>query len=895
MVRRYRKQRDLSVPRSEEESRPKRKKPNGCPELEPIGSTRFWRHYASRLLSPLAVTALPLLFASELWLKVFNGTIARAWDGSGHFALAQLYDRTIFPDVFGWTHAYFGGMPFPNFYPPLFYWLVALLHHTHLFSFSTSFKIMIMLPALLLPAAIWLLSWKLSGNNRLVATCAASVILPLLVDYRFTNPLGLMGLSYTSTFLIGMYSQTLGFILLIGWYVVYFDERQPRPWRFALSAALLALALLANVFGAITAAVLAAATIIYDALKYFRSSDPTGRTQARSTLIGHLLSPIVAGCLTLFWLAPMFNAYDYFVTRPQHVEFEQIAPVVMWLWYALAAIGIGLWLRRPTRAMWPFLTTCLILAGCVFFAATFSPRWFPLYPPRLIATLNFLLAVPVGLAVASGLRRVAAQLGFDFELSSRPKARESGRSGRRQVRRRSSLSQQRSGLAITGLALTALIATLLIVGFRMITPPPMNTVAFYSADDENKIDELLRFARKDGRAGRYLVEIQPFSDVAGAHDGRALNSYLGAQGNETLSLFFREASPSVMFLNPLMNVLSVEQDVYGISSMLADDVDFGRQSLAQHLEQARFFGTRYLVMRSPTMKSRLAAERAVGARHDFGQWSVYELSGETPPPVRVLQYKPALIVSSLSLKGRRTTDYDFVRFAEEQFADNSYDVLLARSPERKIDRLGTLDNFGALIIDSYDFDDEALAFERLREFAQNGLLILLSSDSLLFRRIQGSLAEFPRAEIIERQAEKLGPWLESNGPTRSYGGSEIRRVWRQIRDSLDNHKVTVTSQTPVMLRSRIEQNRIEVDTGAQRTVDVPVLIATTYHPNWRRTDNEPIYTATPFFMLTFVKESAQLVYERRSLDRLGVVVSASALLLLCCVTAWRLRALKGRA
>src|SRR6266849_3729393 len=147
MVRRYRKQRDLSVPRSEEESRPKRKKPNGRPELEPIGSTRFWRHYASRLLSPLAVTALPLLFASELWLKVFNGTIARAWDGSGHFALAQLYDRTIFPDVFGWTHAYFGGMPFPNFYPPLFYWLVALLHHTHLFSFSTSFKIMIMLPA----------------------------------------------------------------------------------------------------------------------------------------------------------------------------------------------------------------------------------------------------------------------------------------------------------------------------------------------------------------------------------------------------------------------------------------------------------------------------------------------------------------------------------------------------------------------------------------------------------------------------------------------------------------------------------------------------------------------------------------------------------------------------
>lgn len=67
--------------------------------------------------------------------------VARGWDGSGHNAIGTLYDQVIFPNTFGWTGAYCGGMPFPNFYPPLFYWLVALLHHTHLVSFSTALKI----------------------------------------------------------------------------------------------------------------------------------------------------------------------------------------------------------------------------------------------------------------------------------------------------------------------------------------------------------------------------------------------------------------------------------------------------------------------------------------------------------------------------------------------------------------------------------------------------------------------------------------------------------------------------------------------------------------------------------------------------------------------------------
>jgi uncharacterized membrane protein len=119
-------------------------------------------------LFPILTTfsALPIALSRKRWLEIW-GARARAWDGTGHYATAQIYDQTIFPDTFGWTHAYFGGMPFPNFYPPLFYWLVGLLHHTHRFSFNAAFKLVMVLPVLLMTASLWMQGYTLSNRSRL--------------------------------------------------------------------------------------------------------------------------------------------------------------------------------------------------------------------------------------------------------------------------------------------------------------------------------------------------------------------------------------------------------------------------------------------------------------------------------------------------------------------------------------------------------------------------------------------------------------------------------------------------------------------------------------------------------------------------------------------------------
>ena len=820
-------------------------------------------HKRARLYpSLLFVAALPALLAAKLWPEVWRGTAPQAWDGSGHYALARLYAGSTFPDTFGWTGAYFAGMALPNYYPPLFYWLVALLDRTGLFAFGAAFKLVLVLPTLLLPASLWLLALRLSGRDRAVAACAAVAAVPLLLDVRLTNSPGVMGLSYTSTFLLGLYTQPLGFVLLLGWYALYVSEGFAlRAWRVALASALLALALLANFFSSNVAALLILTTLAHDSVRLLRAPASAARTRERCELLAHLLSPLAGVCLTLFWLVPLLGSYEYVVTRPEHVALGDLIPAPLWAWYALAAAGGVMWLRRgPSRAARPFMAACALLAAAVFLSDYLAPGWFPSHPPRLAATLDFMLAAPVGQAVASVLRLLLRACGRALRLGAKTDASGSGEWA------------PSAGLRVGATA--ALWLSVCALLYALVKPPPFE-FAYFDAAEWGRVSPVLDFARGH-RDGRYLVENQPFADPAAAHDGRALGAYLGAEGGGSLSLFFREGAPNVLFLNPLVNAFSTQPDSYGISSVLTDDADFARRTLASQIGRARLFGTKYLVIRSQLMKDRLSAEPAVGARYDLGQWTIFELAGEAAP-AHALAYRPALVVSNLTLKQRRRGDYGFMRLAEEQFNSGWFDVELALSPEPRLDRLEVAEGFGSVVVDAYRYEDLERAYARLRDLARGHHLVLLSWDDPLYRRVRDSIGEFPQAEVIERPQGEAGDWLDSDRPTRSYDDSPARMVWGRLRLALERHK---TETGAASISTQLGRASIDIAPAAGHAGEVPVLVGSTFHPDWRREDGGSIYVASPFFMLTFVRDPSRLVFNRVWYERVALLASAGALLLL---------------
>jgi hypothetical protein len=821
--------------------------------------TRLRHSCALKFLPLAAVSLLPVFTASELWLSILRGGRPRCWDGSGHYALAAIYDRSIFPETFGWVQNYFAGMPFPNFYPPLFYWCVALLHHSGMFSFDGAFYAVLVTPVFLLPAAIWFLAWKVTARDYAVATASAFACLPLLVDNN--SLVGLpAGLDYMSTFRTGLYSQPLGFILLIAWLLAYLEDSRRRS-VFALTSLLLALTVLANFFNAIIAGCFVCAIAAGDLLKWLRAGSECA--QARARFVRRLLSALIAAALTLFWVGPMLFEYKYFVTRPVTSPLRNAIPLTICLWYALAAFGAAVWLRRRAPGQTTsFLTCCSALAFGIVISTTITPRWFPLQTLRFLATLNFLLALPAGQGVLTILRSAASGL---------LKLARYFRGGSEVARLDSAARFATHSPAALSLALSLLLGPFLVANVANFSQN------FYPPNGDKDVESVLSFARSH-TDGRYLVEVPFRSYPAASVDSRSISSYLGAQGNDSLSVVFREAAPNSLFFNPQADAFSALPNTFGVSSMLADSVDFVEQPLASHIDRASSIGTKYLVISSPWMVERLSKETAAGERHDFGRWSVFELPAPAAPPASVLPYRPALVVSDVTLKLRRRNEYNFVRLAEEQYADGWFDVMLVNSPERKVEKIKELDDFGALILDRYEYDDEDVAFARLRDFARRRTLVLLSSGSALFRRIEKNIGEFPHAVVVNRLQGQEGEWMGSEFPSENYKKLPIHQEWLQIKDALDKGKVP-TEPAQARLDSAFSQNDIRLDPSTLSGI-VPVLMRTSYHPNWFRDDGREVYAATPFFTLTFIDRPTRIHYSRHWYEWLALLATALALLTL---------------
>jgi len=790
------------------------------------------------------IVIFPVALTSFVWLEVIHGVASRAMDGSGHYAAAQIYDQSIFPDTFGWTNAYFAGMPLPNSYPPLFFWLVSLLHHTGLVSFEAAFKLVVAIPLILIPLAFWLVTYVHSGKNHAIAVGAAIASATIYSLGEVIQPNN--GLDMSSTLLDGFYTQPLGFVLMLLWILVYLLPRQ-RLWTFGCAAVLLSLTVLANFFNAITANIFIAAVLVWDISRWARAANLEERKQQQSNLLLHLLSPLLALALCAFWIVPMLSSYEYLVTRPLVRPLISLMTTPLWSWYLLAIMGALIWWRRRSGRLGPYLTTCLVLFLALLFAGSFAPAWFPLQVFRFFSTFNFLLCVPVGISLA-----YVAELFLE--------KRKRWASPAQNTAAAPSFGKQ---VTVVVLSLIMLLALAIAMSRKKLT----KAFAYYTPETFERISGVLEFG-KTRKDGRYLVEVLPSFADSGLlrSDSLALNAYLGSQGNEVISIVYREASPNSSFFNAELNAFSSYRENFGISSALMADLDFINQPLAQHIKRLQFIGVRYVIIGSEEMKERLSREAGVVARHDIGGWAIFELA-QPAPTVRKLQYRPALLVSDFTVKMRGRGQYDFVRLAEEQFNDAWFDVLLVRSPERRIDLLPQLDHFGALVIDTYEYQDEAKALLQLKAFAQNHTLILLSSDAPFFARIKSEISQFPRAVVIERPREPTGEWIDEPEPSEHYDSSAIRNAWKTIRAALDREKMPVASS---------EQS-------------VPMLIAQTFHPKWVRSDNQPLYAATPFFTFGFFDESPSINFQRTRYDRWALWCSLAALVFLGIVLAADLR------
>jgi hypothetical protein len=268
----------------------------------------------------LYVTILPLILYGDVWFHVLLTGIPASWDGSGHYAIANIYQKSLFPDTFGRTDAYFCGMAFPNFYPPLLDWTIGFIAHLHLASFDTVFKCVTLLPLVLIPPVVFFATWILSDKQWRLSLFSALWCVLFLVEPRFAGSEFLAtGTDYFSTIQVGIYAQPFGTLVFLIWLPLYSTTRRIGI-RFVLSVLALAGMILSNVFIAIAAAFFIISYLCVDLIQlhprmrlYFGAE--VGRPSPHEKVwLFHLLVPACSLCVSAFWIVPVISTYKFFVT-----------------------------------------------------------------------------------------------------------------------------------------------------------------------------------------------------------------------------------------------------------------------------------------------------------------------------------------------------------------------------------------------------------------------------------------------------------------------------------------------------------------------------------------------------------------------------------------------------
>lgn len=846
----------------------------------------FWKNEALKKYGLIAYFSFfPALLLNSFWGWMFTSGKSHAWDGTGHYGIAQVYRKTIFPDVFGWMPNYFEGMAFPNYYPPLFYWLVALL--TQIMPFDTAFKILITVPMLLIPGLIWLLAWKVNGKNLYAASLSVVGLIVLLIDPRSNGSENFpSGLDYHSTYIIGLYSQPLGFVLLLGWYIL-FRKTDHSKARFLGASLCLSLAVLANVFTVFLVALITAAVLVVDLIKYFKEKDLKNRGELARRFKSHIGSLLLSAGLTAFWIIPLLSTYKYVVTLP----FE-VLPMsdFLFIWYGISAIGCIYWLSTRKADAFYYCTFCILLALLIFIFPSSSLPFLPIQGHRIWSSFNFLLAIPFGIGLVFIIKCLFLYPFLKFE----------------KIKKRL--------LAAAPVALAIWIILFSAAGYLYTTVPVarlytryIKATSFYPfiSPDESlpkprqerpgerdlgglsekgvsdteqdaregieDIEQVLRFAA-DKKDQPFLVT---FGDLSSNDEARALNHYLGAQGNKVFLNVFREASINSLFMYPQANAFTKTPDSFGISSVLSDDLGFSEQNLDAHLQRIRYLGGKFIVTNIKDLQLKLDSNSLVKKSADCGHWFIFEILNDSLPTAFSPSYKPALIFTDFTVKRRKDAAGNYIRYAEEQFYSGDFDVNLAHLPGSKPEDFADipdLDGFGTIILDKYECVDCSKAQQVLKDFSKNNLLILLESDSPLFNSIRQNIGDYPKAVIIARQEKEQGKWINTNDTEikSRFDDNAARGQWSEIRKLLNERKIAIPKADP---EANAEGEKIVINLKNSSGGAAPVIVRNTFHPNWQRTDQKNVYITTPARILIFADVSAELVFRRRFFDYIGILIS----------------------
>jgi hypothetical protein len=766
---------------------------------------------SARNLSLVVFFAVATLAVNrEVFETLWRSHHIAGYDGTSHAVVGEYYAKHIFPKTWGWMPHWFAGMPFPQFYPPLFYFLAAVLYHLLPFSYGTIIKGLLTVLTALLPGLSCWVTWTHTRN----ISAALSTGCLTLVALSYEAPASGFGIAISATFRSGLFTQLLGFVCLLLWCQFFLQVEESKTARY-LSVLFLFLTVLSNVHVVPIVALFFLVTLMYRSVGMLRHGR---QVQYRKCVCTYTLLGLLPLAGAGLWYIPLWAYFEYLTTMAlpsMHLAAflkMSMAPVVL----TCLAVGLSTWRRDISMQIIAIVCILTVFAGTIESAGLLPAL--PLQPFRFLASFYFLSCIPAGYVFG-------CMVGW---FSIRPMR----------------------------LLAWMLLMTPFLWYLQAHKAEPFGHFGWYF---DHAGDRLQRFlAQLPQGTGLSNVEVHTPS---GEPSHFALNAWLARDGFDTTYSVFRESSISSIFMTPLRNSLSKAKEAWGIDTFLAYDPDFLSQDFNRHLDRAAYMGVSHLWVVSPDMVETLSKNPRVRLAHTFGSWHLFQLK-DTPMRAQVLHNEPAVFFGSVTFKKRSTWDYDYVRFQEELFFRGVFETLLVRASNMMLDASEDLNRFRTAIITEYRYRDLDRAYARLKQYSGDNVLVCIASDDALFKRLS-TLRDSHRIYIFDRlqgDREDLRPLrhqlqslldvvFDHKTPVRGYAGQVISDV-------------------------RFTNESIEVSLTKHAREKIPILIKSSYFPAWRRVDSEePVYMVTPTFILTYADDDFALTLATGQPVLVGLLIS----------------------
>jgi hypothetical protein len=763
--------------------------------------------------------ALLLLFAvvcGPFLRHVYRSVIPGGWDGVPHYAIADIYAHKLFPAIGGWVDEYFGGMPYPNFYPPVFYLIVAALTKLGL-STKTAFLAVQTTASAAVPLLTYLCARRLASRGgestssaseagggldtgRVAGLVAGAITVGFMVDH---SPLYRVGITLHSTFDAGLSTQLLSHcvLLVFYWALLAADERRSAAVLAAISFALVPLTNIHMVWPA---------AFLFLPLAIVRIVSARSPAERRRALIIHATIGLTGVLIAACWTIPMVANLRYVPTQAlERPPTGLIAFAFLRIGIYVVFGGLAAAARRDPRA--------LSLVGSLLLLLTFSLlpssripvlRDLALQPMRLLVAFPFLAAFLVGYLVSSArdvIRRPWAQLAV--------------------------------GVAC---------AALFFARFKLGDMPKGNISQEQMDRYENALGPMA--GRTDGRV---LVEVGP----DGLADPFSLQALAGMRGARSLTTVFREAALDVMFAVPLRNSFSAKPEAFGIDHKITG-TELAASGLPATLARLELFNIRYFAVRSESVKAQIQRLPDLHRISPEGPWELWGFDADAPGYATVPEFAPVLTFARFSVKPRPDDSVDFVRLGEEMFEAGRLQIPLALARDGRLDRNDDWDRFQVALITEYRYDQIDRAYEAIERASRDRTIVLWPSSDPLYAR----LVELGKTRPTMRFVEAEPPTPLMLAKPRLAG----RLACKRIMAALDAVKEPLRA-APRVSTARLDGREVEIVLDRDPEKPVPIWVRQGYFPSWKNDSGEPVYLATPTFQLTFAKARATALHFRFTL------------------------------